>query len=438
MFMNNKKRSGLSTVPDISPIRIGFIGLSSGKGWAIKTHFPAIQQLSSQFHLVALYNTNTEENINTVNKLKLKHVKLFSDLVSFASYDQIDMIVMSIKVPSHWDVLMPLLEHSYKNIGLKYLFVEWCLASNINQAEAIFEKAKKRGIQTIISLQGRKSPYIIRAKELVTEGCIGDINCIEVSVNGGWYGYERPLKSPTYLYDLKSGVNLISNTFGHTIDILQYITSSYFTKINSLIFNNIPQQFLVDEYGKRINDKMAKTSPDHLLFQGILSHGNIPVSCSFKGGTPMKKFTKNLVIDIHGTKGDIKLEGDAGFVEMSNLVMYFCSIKHNNQLPTYNRHSNSDANETIEVYHLRNYNSLVGNILRIYESIADFHYKDNSDYYLDSDSNNVLSKPILDKQGFQFEGFPTFEDAIILHRLIDKVFKSNNEGKTLDVTDIID
>ncbi|CDO91892.1 unnamed protein product [Kluyveromyces dobzhanskii CBS 2104] len=455
--MNNNKRSKLSTVPSSRPIRVGFVGFSGGKGWVAKTHFMAIQQLSSQFQIVALYNDTLDSSIQTIQSLKLRHATAFDSLELFAQCKDIDMIVVSVKVPEHYEVLKVILEHSLENLNLRYLYVEWTLASDTKKAEEIYSITQDRtNLQTIICLQGRKSPYIVRAKELISEGCIGDITSIEISGNGGWYGYERPMRSPEFLYDIESGVNLISNTFGHTIDVLQYITGSYFEKINAMISNNIPVQFLLDENGKRTKETIGKTCPDHLLFQGILQNGKIPVSCSFNGGTPVKKLTKNLVIDIHGTKGDLKIEGDAGFVEISNLVLYFYGIKNGNGAngtPTSNGVKNSnetnekkagnsptppsaDEEATMEVFHLRNYNSLVGNILRIYESIADFHFLSRPDVKRSANSKDLLPSNKFEKQGFKFEGFPTFKDAIILHRLIDAVFLSDRESKTLDVSKI--
>ncbi|CAR21913.1 transcription regulator GAL80 [Lachancea thermotolerans CBS 6340] len=417
--MNNNKRSYVSTVPKANPLRVGFIGLSAYKGWAIKSHYPAILQLPSQFQVTALLNLDIETSLATIKKLKLTKATAFSDVSSFASYDNVDMVVISVNVPELFTIVMELLENSKANPNLKYIYSEWSLGKNLKEAEAIHKAAKERGVQTIISLQGRKSPYVVRAKELVSEGCIGDINSIEIAANGGWYGYERPIKSPKYLYDAASGVSLLSIAFGHTIDILQYITASYFSEINAMIFNNIPYQVLLDEHGKKTGEKAEKTAPDHLLFQGSLSHGNVPVSCSFKGGTPVKKFSKNLVIDIHGTKGDLKLEGDAGFAEMSNLVLYFCGLKKEGSM---NVSTGSSGAETMEVYHLRNYNSVVGNILRIYEAIADFHFRTNP---------RTKLPPKLERQGFLFEGFPTFKDALIVHQLIQRVIESSQQKTTL-------
>ncbi|CCH60875.1 hypothetical protein TBLA_0D03760 [Henningerozyma blattae CBS 6284] len=425
--MDYYKRSAVSTVPNASALRIGIIGLSAGKGWAVKTHYPSILQLSSQFQLTALYDKNIQTALDTIQKLKLSNATAFPTLEGFAASTNVDMIVISIQAAYHFDVLLPLLEYSKKNPNLKYLFVEWALGRSVEEAETIYKAAADRGLQTIISLQGRKSPYIYRAKELVSQGYIGDINSIEVSANGGWYGYERPLKSPSYIYEFGNGVDLITTTFGHTIDMLQFVTSSYFSKINAMVFNNIPEQELIGDHGVRTGKKAKKTAPDHLLFQGSLINGNVPVSCHFKGGKPTKKFTKNFIIDIHGTKGDIKLEGDAGFAEISNLVLYYSGIRAND-LPIANGYEVYDSSKEItEVYHLKNYNAVVGNIFRLYQSIADFHFNTKQ-------IPNFPTQFIM--QGFSFQGFPTLMDALILQRLIDNVHRSSISGVTMDVTNI--
>ncbi|SCU86888.1 LAFA_0E03598g1_1 [Lachancea sp. 'fantastica'] len=411
------KRSSVSTVPGTSPLRVGFIGLSATKGWAIKSHYPAILQVPSQFQITAVLDVDLEASKSTIEKLKLVRATPFEDVRLFAQYDKMDLIVVSINVPNFYKVVTDLFKYSQGNVSFRYLFAEWSLGRNLQEAQEVYRLASLRGIRTIVSLQGRKSPYVLRAKELVSQGCIGEISSVEIAAIGGFYGYERPFKSPDYLYDAESGVNLISAAFGHTIDILQYITGSYFSEVNGMIFNNIPRQRLVDERGKSMDQEKPKSAPDHLLFQGSLEQGNVPVSCSFKGGTPVKKFTKNLVIDIHGTKGDLKLEGDAGFAEMSNLVLYFCGQKPTGDLST-------SSAETMEVYHLRNYNSIVGNVLRIYEAIADHHFR--------ADPSKRLPENFT-KQGFEFGGFPTFTDAIVVHNLIDVVLRSHDQKATLPV-----
>lgn len=139
-----------------------------------------------------------------------------------------------------------------------------------------------------------------------------------------------------------------------------------------------------------------------------------------------------MVIDIHGTKGDLKLEGDAGFAEISNLVLYYSGTRANDFPLANGQQAPLDpgydaGKEIMEVYHLRNYNAIVGNIHRLYQSISDFHF--NTKKIPELPSQFVM-------QGFDFEGFPTLMDALILHRLIESVYKSNMMGSTLNVSNI--
>ncbi|GAV50766.1 hypothetical protein ZYGR_0Z01890 [Zygosaccharomyces rouxii] len=431
--MYHNKRSAVSTVPNEDPIRVGFIGLSFSKGWALKTHRPAILQLSSQFVITAVYDEDEKMAIDTIERLKLVHAKPFTDLESFSTFENVDMIVVSVQASQQYEIVMPLLEFSRRNSNLKYLFIEWAFASNLQQAEKVYQAAAIRGLQTIIALQGRKSPYIQRAKELIHENNIGEINSIEISCNACWYGYERSRKVANGMFEMGNGLDLVTTTFGHTIDLLQYITESYFSKINALIFNNIPEQMLVDDLGNPMGRTSPKTVPDHLLFHGCLQRGNVPVSCTIKGGKPTKKFTKNFIIDIHGTRGDIKIEGDAGFAEMSNLVLYYSGIRVNDiPIASDNGHpvqpSLDQGKEFMEVYHLRNYDAVHGNVFRLYQSIADFHFNTKN-------IPNLPSQFVM--QGFEFEGFPTLMDGLIIRRLIDSVYRSNSMGATLDVTHIL-
>ncbi|CAL9732511.1 galactose/lactose metabolism regulatory protein Gal80p [Monosporozyma unispora] len=437
--MTYEQQSELSTNMNnmSTTIKIGMIGFSLQNTWAIKTHYPAIQQLSSNFQITALFNESLDESLQTIRQLKLENATAFPSLESFILSSNIDMILVAIH-DKNYDPLIAELVANVQQLKfipnhnqIKYIFLDWPLNCSIEQVEYLVQETAKLDIQTVTSLQGRKSPYVMRAKDLIAEGSIGEINSIEIAGNGAWYGYERPIKSPSYLYDMSNGKDLVSNAFAHTIDVVQYITQSHFKQLNSMIFNNIPKQELIDDNGNRTGEFVEKKAPDHLLFQGKLIKGNVPVSCSFKGGKPTKKFTKNLVIDIHGTRGDIKLEGDAGFIEMSNLVLYYSGMKVEDITTAENVEVKTpgayDAGkEVMEFYHLRNYNALLGNIFRLYQSIIDVHLH----------QLKLQSQQKFAYQGFQKEGYPTLTDGLVLYRLIQSVFKSNLLGSTLDVSNL--
>lgn len=428
-----------------SSIKIGFIGLNSRNTLAVRTHFQAIFQVSSLFEISAIYNDNIEDSLDVIDKLKLQNATAYPSLKEFVSISSIDMVVVTSSGEPTYDNVISVLDNIRDcNNEIRYIFFEWSLNFSVEQTEIIVHETRELGIQTVVSLQSRKSPYIIRAKELIEDGSIGNINSIEVAGNANWFGYERQQKSPEYLFDIKSRRDLVSYCFGHTIDALEYLTSSYFSTINSMIFNNIPEQTLVDEQGHSLGIKVPKNVPDHLLFQGKLIKGNVPVSCTIKGGKPTKKFTKNLVIDIHGTKGDLKIEGDAGFIELSNLVLYHSGVKvdvapDSPDSPTDGQVIYDNNEEVLEFFHFRNYNALIGNMAKMYQAIANYDSIVSEDVLTPSAFalNTVQKRDRVSlMQGFQMDGFPTLMDALVLYRLIESVYRSNAIGSTLNVSNI--
>ena len=428
-----------------SSIKIGFIGLNSKNTLAIRTHFQAIFQVSSLFEISAIYNDNIEDSLDVIDRLKLQDATAYPSLKEFVSISSIDMVVVTSRGEPIFANVMSVLDNIRECANqIRYIFFEWSLNFSIEQTELIVNETRQLGIQTIVSLQSRKSPYIVRAKELIDDGSIGNINSIEVAGNGNWFGYERKQKSPEYIFDIESRRDLVSYCFGHTIDALQYLTGSYFSTINAMVFNNIPEQTLVDEQGRSLGIKVAKNVPDHLLFQGKLIKGNVPVSCTIKGGKPTKKFTKNLVIDIHGTKGDLKIEGDAGFIELSNLVLYHSGVKVDVAPESPDSQANGQViydnnEEVLEFFHFRNYNALVGNMVKMYQAIANYDaiVADKFTTYPTPVQSPVKTEDKISlMQGFQMDGFPTLMDALVLYRLVESVYRSNAIGSTLNVSNI--
>ncbi|CCK68477.1 uncharacterized protein KNAG_0B00280 [Huiozyma naganishii CBS 8797] len=417
-------------------MKVGIIGLTLQNSFAIKAHFPAIQQLSSHLRITALFNEDIGSSVDVIRHLKLEHATVFPTLKSFIASSNIDLLVVTLHERSYPLILADIIKYcklcSEKDgkCTLKFIFLDWPLNCSVDFVKQMVEETTNLGIQTVVSLQGRKSPYVIKAKQLISEGSIGEINSMEIAANGIWYGYERSIKFESYLFQQESGVNIVTSSFAHIIDVVEYITGSYFGEINALLFNNIRKQELVDELGNKIGESVQKSLPDHLLFQGKLVSGNVPVSCTLRGGMPSKRFAKNFVIDIHGTKGDVKLEGEAGFVEISNIVLYYRGIKHDtlSALRQFNVHVPYDANkEMMEFYHLRKYNALLGNILKLYQSVLELHAEQQKNPHV----------PVLTVQSFGIQGFPTLSDGLLLYKLLAAVYESSLSGRTMRVDSTI-
>ncbi|MEC0267239.1 Gfo/Idh/MocA family protein, partial [Paenibacillus anseongense] len=57
----------------------------------------------------------------------------------------------------------------------KMVYSEWPLGMSTEQAQDLADRAKEAGVRTFIGLQARYSPAIQHARDLITQGYIGNV-----------------------------------------------------------------------------------------------------------------------------------------------------------------------------------------------------------------------------------------------------------------------
>jgi predicted dehydrogenase len=95
------------------------------------------------------------------------------------------------------------------------------------EAEELAALAKEKGIRTVVGMQARADPLVVKVKELVETGKIGKV--ISSSVVGAFAGYPPawPETARSHL-DINSGGNNLTVSFGHC-----KFTSASFTSSNN-------------------------------------------------------------------------------------------------------------------------------------------------------------------------------------------------------------
>lgn len=142
-----------------SPIRVGFVGLSTA-GWAASTLGPSLLQpsLQTKYKLVAVSTTSEVSAKSTADKhaSQLGHpVKAYyGDSSRVAADPEIDLVVVSVKTQYHKDTILPVIAQK------KDFFLEWPAGRDLKETMEIAEAAKKQGVKTFIGLQARNSPVI--------------------------------------------------------------------------------------------------------------------------------------------------------------------------------------------------------------------------------------------------------------------------------------
>ncbi len=139
-------------------IRLGVVGLSS-RGWASQALIPPLfdSLLSAKYTITALCTSSEASATDAV----AKYSKLTGHIVKgyhgksgpsdIAADPDVDMVVVSVKIPDHYNAVMPAIEAG------KDVFVEWTPGNGLDQTLKIAEAAKRKGVRCLVGSQGHHS-----------------------------------------------------------------------------------------------------------------------------------------------------------------------------------------------------------------------------------------------------------------------------------------
>lgn len=199
----------------MAPIRVGLIGLSTteqtlaGGTWAAVAFLPSFIH-SPDYEIVALCNSSADSARRSIAYHGLPETtKAYGNAEELAKDPDVDLVVVSVKVPEHKKLFQPAL------LNNKQVFVEWPLGASLQEAEEATALAKSRGLKTIIGLQSRADSLVLKLKEFVDTNAIGRV--IGTSVVGSFGGVppEAAFQSSAYYQDIKLGGNAYTIWFGH-------------------------------------------------------------------------------------------------------------------------------------------------------------------------------------------------------------------------------
>ena len=197
-------------------IRLGIIGANAGYGWSMRAHLPAILALP-EFELTAVCTSRPE---TAAESAKAYGARLaFHDYQEMVSHPDIDLVSVSVRVPLHRDMVMAALAAG------KHVFCEWPLGANLSQAEEMASLARSRGVSHMVGLQAQGSPALLRLRELVAEGYVGEmLTCNMTMFLPGLL--QRGINMP-WMADRGMGANTLTIATGHAIDAFCFCVGEF-------------------------------------------------------------------------------------------------------------------------------------------------------------------------------------------------------------------
>jgi predicted dehydrogenase len=237
-------------------IRVGIVGASPTRGWALDTHLPALHGLPD-FEIVAVATTRLESAEETARNWNVPHA--YGDSAELFADPDVDVAVISVKVPYHFDLVRAALEAN------KHVVCEWPLGVNAKEAEILADLAASKGLQNVIGLQGRMSPIGNYVRHLVAEGYVGEMR--SVSVRNRSRGGPAIPAVQAYTTDRDNGANTLTIAGGHCIDFLRYLVGDL-DELQALLATRNPVVRLVET-----GEELSMTSPEVVLAEGRLVAG---------------------------------------------------------------------------------------------------------------------------------------------------------------------
>lgn len=281
-------------------IGVGLIGYEVGRSWAAVAHVPALRGLAEDFEIVAVATTRQVSADAAAADIG-PGVKAYAPSDGLIADPAVDVVVITAKVPQHFDLVKKAIAAG------KHVYCEWPLGNGLAEAEQLARMAEHAGVVAIVGTQARCAPEIDYVRKLVADGFVGDV--LSTTMIGAGMMWGDWVNTPnTYLLDKSNGALLQTIPMGHSVDALCYCLGE-FTDV-SATFATLQHHVTNIDNG----EVLGRTSEDQIAFTGTLENGAV-VAVNYRGG--ISRGT-NFFWEINGTKGDLRVTGASGHLQMFN------------------------------------------------------------------------------------------------------------------------
>jgi predicted dehydrogenase len=273
-----------------APLGVGIIGVSPDRGWAATAHIPALRALPN-YEIRALSAHSAESARALSGAFGVSAV--FSDHEQLVRQPDIDLVVVTVKVPHHRELVAAAITAG------KAVDCEWPLGRDLDDARAMAAVAAERGVRTVVGLQGRQAPAIEFVQELLRDGYVGDV--LSTTVVGLSIPGDVVVQPNAYMLDKTNGANALTIAVGHSLDTLNYVLGEF--EVLSAVSDLRRPLITIGETGEQI----VKTADDQIALIGTLTSGvtaSVHIREAVAGGI-------GFLWEINGTDGTLRITADA-------------------------------------------------------------------------------------------------------------------------------
>ncbi len=240
------------------PIRIGLIGANIHHGWSPRAHLPALAAHSS-FDLAAVCTTRQESAAEAMAAFNAGGA--WADYNRMLAEANTEASTISLRVPRHYEPTMASLREG------KHTFTEWPLGRTTAEAIEMAEVAHQKGVRTAVGLQARANPAIVHLRNLVANGYVGRVMTCHVRLMRD--GVLSRDSTRTWQRDNELGAHTLTIACGHTIDALCSVVGE-FADVAAVVSAQATTW-----HERDTGRDLLVTSPDNVLISGNLQCGGV-------------------------------------------------------------------------------------------------------------------------------------------------------------------
>ena len=239
-------------------IRIGVIGANIHRGWASQSHLPALVA-SPDFELAAVCTTRRETAAESAKAFGARLA--FDDYRRMLAHPEIDAVAVVLRVPWHYRPTLDAIDAG------KHIYTEWPLGRTLAEAEEMAQWAQERNVCNMVGLQARRHPTLMHMKALIESGYVGEVMSCHVSMLRA--GILERVSDRAWQRDDAIGASPLTIPFGHTVDAMQYVVGE-FSQISSVVSTQAKQWLETDT-----QQVVDVTAPDNIRVSGHLANGGV-------------------------------------------------------------------------------------------------------------------------------------------------------------------
>jgi predicted dehydrogenase len=358
-------------------IGVGIIGFEPNRSFSAIAHVPALRSLPDyEIRAVSTTRMQSAKAASAAINVPLA----FDNHRDLISAPGVDLVAVTVKVPYHRELVLAAIEAG------KSVYCEWPLGNGLAEAVEMAARAKSKGVKAFVGLQARAAPAINYLRDLIAQGYIGRV--LSTTLVGSGMNWGEFIDQPNaYTADKKNGATMLTIPFGHTIDALCYCLGE-FTQVAATMACRRETFTLVPD-----RKKLPMTAEDQVAVSGLLADGTV-ASIHYRGGVSRGT---NLLWEINGTEGDVQITSYGGHAQLFDLALAAGRGEEKTLQPL-----------TIPAKYIGN-----PELPPFARSVGQAYSRALSDL---REGTNLC---------------PTFDDAVVRHRLLDAVERAAQTGNTV-------